>query len=248
MRKVIITALVALGLCAAQTGYAADDIPPVNTADCPSTLPAVRDPGWRCEVLTTDATARVGALGELRLGRQRLTFAEGTIDGQYASVFGGLVAEPTPVPGGLFGHTDVPWPRLAFQVQYAGAADFHGNPPNMGFVNLKFRVISPLLPPSCFIGTNEDPIVIRPIADGRPAPVDQHPELRYTKMRDERFVMPHAHGCGPLTSVVERRFGVPSGPGSSEITLPTYIFIKQYDASHTWNAKSPAAGEPTIGW
>jgi hypothetical protein len=247
MRKLTVTALVVLGLCATQVAHADDGIPPVNTTDCPATLPTVRDPGWRCEVLTTDATAHVGALGELRLGRQRLTFAEGNVNGQYASVFGGLAAEPTPVPGGLFGHTDVPVLRLAFQVQYAGASDFHGNPPHMGFVNMKFRVISPLLPPTCFIGTNQDPIVIRPMAEGAPGPVDGHPELRYTRMRDDRFVMPHAHGCGPLTSVVERRFGVPSTPGSSEITLPTYIFIKQYDASHTRNDKSAAVGEPTIG-
>ncbi|MFD1050900.1 hypothetical protein ACFQ1S_37925, partial [Kibdelosporangium lantanae] len=179
------------------------------------------------------------------------TFAEGTIDGRYASTFGGLAAEPTPVPGGLLRHGDHPLLRMSLQVQYAGAADFQGNPPDMGFVNMKFRVIGPLLPPTCFIGTNEDPIVIRPkteVPPKPPQPVDGHPELRYTKLHDDRFVMPHAHGCGPLTSVVERRFGVPSDAGTSGITLPTYIFIKQYDASHTRNDKSPAVGEPTIAW
>jgi hypothetical protein len=232
MRKLITAALVVLGLCATQVAHA-EDVPPVNTGDCPTSLPVGRDPGWRCEVLTTDAIADTGALGELRMGRQRLTFAEGTLNGQYASVFGGLAAEPTPVPGGLLGTGKNPLLRLAFQVQYAGAADFHGNPPDMGYINMKFHVISPLLPPTCFIGTNEEPIVIRPKAPERPRPVDGHPDLRFTTMQDNRFVMPHAHGCGPLTSVVERRFGVPSAPGTSTITLPTYIFIKQYDASHT---------------
>src|SRR4051812_17518486 len=99
MRTLITTALVAiLGLGATQVAHA-DDVPPVSTSDCPTNVPT----SWRCEVLTTDATAHIGALGELRMSRQRLTFAEGTVDGEYASVFGGLVAAPTPVPGGLLG-------------------------------------------------------------------------------------------------------------------------------------------------
>jgi hypothetical protein len=96
------------------------------------------------------------------------------------------------VPGRLPGRGENPLLRLAFQVQYAGAADFQGHPPNMGFVNLKLKVISPLLPRTCFIGTDEDPMVIKPLAFESPKPVDGHPELRFTALQDERFVLPRA--------------------------------------------------------
>jgi hypothetical protein len=226
MRKLLTVALAAAALALPAQIAWADDVPPVDTADCPKQLPAGADPaGWRCEVLTTDATAKIGALGQLNLGRQRLTFAEGTLDGQYAQVFGGLKAERTTVPGGLVGNDLIP---LAFQVQYAGASDFNGS----GFVNLKLKVNSPLLPRTCFIGSDEDPMVIRPQARQSPQPVPGHPELRTTTMQDNRFAIPRAHGCGVFTGLVEHRFGVPAAAGTNEITLPTYIFIQQYDASH----------------
>jgi hypothetical protein len=222
MRKLlaVVIAAAALGLSAQ---VASASVPPVDQSDCPP-LP---NSAWRCEVLTSDATAKVGALGSVRLGRQRLTFAEATVNGRYQQVFGALRAGPTTVPGGLFG---IP---LSFQVRYAGASDFHGNPPDMGFVNIKFRVISPLLPRTCFIGSDEDPLVIRPLAFESPKPVPDHPRLRMTTMQDKRFAIPRAHGCGLFTSLVERRFGAPAPAGTNEITLPTYIFIKQYDASHS---------------
>jgi hypothetical protein len=230
MRKLLAAALAAAVLVLPAQLAFADDVPPVDTADCPKTLPDGADPArWRCEVLTTNATAKFGAIGPLTLGRQRLTFAEGTLDGQYAQVFGGLHSEPTVVTGGLLGNRLIP---LAFQVQYAGASDFHGDPPNMGFVAMKLKVISPLLPRSCSIGTDEDPMMIRPLAAGSPQPVAGHPELRMTTLQDNRFAMPRAHGCGVFTSVVEHRFGVPTQAGGNKITLPTYVFIQQYDASH----------------
>jgi hypothetical protein len=223
MKKTITAALaVATALVMITPAAHADDVPPFDYADCPRELPSGADPAkWRCEVLITDATAKFGALKELNLGRQRLTFAEGTLDGKFAQVFGSLQAQPTKV-----------LPGLAFQVQYAGASDFYGNPPNMGFINLKLKIISPLLPPTCHIGSDKDPIVIRPLALGAPQPVPGHPEIRTMTMQDKRFVMPGAYGCGPFKRLVERWFGVPAPAGASEITLPTYISIKQYDAGH----------------
>ncbi|MET0134493.1 MAG: hypothetical protein ABW215_12990 [Kibdelosporangium sp.] len=229
MRK-LLTAVAAIMLLGAPMA-SADDVPEFDHSDCPKELPAGADPAqWRCEVLVSDATAEFGTLGQLRLGRQRLTFAEGTLDGRYAQVFGGLRAEPTEVPGGLVGNDLIP---LAFQVQYAGASDFHGDPPRMGFIDLKLKVISPLLPPTCFIGSDNDPINVQPLALGPTAPVPGHPGIRTMTLQDKRLVMPRAHGCGVFTALVQARFGVPSPAGASEITLPTYVSIRQYDAGHS---------------
>jgi hypothetical protein len=51
-------------------------------------------------------------------------------------------------------------------------------------------------------------------------------------MQDKRFAIPRSSGCGAFTRIVDQRFGLPAASGASEITLPTYISIKQYDASH----------------
>jgi hypothetical protein len=227
MRKLMAAVLAAATLLLPAGVAAADDeVPPFSYADCPAQLPPGADPAqWRCEVLITNGTGRFGALGQIQLGRQRLTFAEGKLNGEYAQVFGALRAEKTTVPGGLFGNGLIP---LAFQVQYAGASDFYG----LGFVSLKLKVISPLLPRTCFIGTDSDPMTVRPESRTNPVPVEGHPGVYFATIKDTRFAIPRAHGCGPLTSVIERRFGVPAAAGTNEITLPTYTSIKQYDASH----------------
>jgi hypothetical protein len=103
----------------------------------------------------------------------------------------------------------------------------------MGFINLKLKLISPLLPPGCFIGSTNDPINVQPLALGSPQPVPGHPGIRTMTLQDKRLAMPRAHGCGVLTPLVQRRFGVPALAGSSEITLPTYVSIRQYDAGHS---------------
>ncbi len=223
MRKLLATVMAAAGLLLSTQIAAAEDVPSFSYEDCPEQLPpgAV---GWRCEVLVADGTGKFGALGTLNLGRQRLTFAEGQLNGKYAQVFGALRAEPTTVPGGLFGNRLVP---LAFQVQYGGSSDFYG----LGFVALKLKVISPLLPRTCFIGTDSDPIVVAP--QTRTQPVEVAPGVYKATMQDKRFAIPRAHGCGIFTRIVEHRFGVPAAAGTNEITLPTYTSIKQYDASHS---------------
>src|SRR5262245_13625862 len=78
--------------------------PTFDFSDCPA-IPAGADPAqWRCEVLESTGTVRIGKLGELPGGAMRLTFAEGQLDGKYAQVFGALRSEPIRVPGGLLGN------------------------------------------------------------------------------------------------------------------------------------------------
>jgi hypothetical protein len=221
-----------------QVASAAAEVPEFTFSDCPQEVPAA---GWRCEVLITDARAKFGKV-ELDLSRQRLTFAEGQLNGQFAQVFGALRAEPSRVPGGLFGtgdrdrllHMDV-------QVQYAGWADFHGNNERMGEINLKLKVISPVLPSTCTIGSDADPVAMVVKALGRPQPVEGHPDVGFTTVEDRRFGMPKAYGCGVFTGLVERRFG----GGDNWITMPTFISMKQYDKPHI--AEPGNSGDITIG-
>lgn len=225
------TALIALAATAPPQAAAAqpDPVPEFDFTDCPA-LPTGADPAqWRCEVLVSRGTVTFGDLAEQDTGAMRLTFAEGRLDGGFAQVFGALRAEPTPVPGGLLGvpgHN--PLMRADLRIEYAGFADFQSDGDRMGVQHLKLRVISPLLPPTCTIGDDADPVVFRPIRTGGPDRVsDDPPVLRFT-IEDTAFAVPSARGCGGLGRLVDKRFGLPSPAGANSMKLTTLVGLKGY--------------------
>lgn len=170
---------------------------------------------------------RVGRLDELPIARIKTTFAEGQLDGKYAQVFGALHADSIRVPGGLLG-TDSgnPLLRLDVQLEYAGYSDFLSVGNRMGALHLKLAVRSPLLPRTCTIGSDADPIKFRPLRTEGPTVISENPRIMRFGMRDNEFSVPRAHGCGPLGRLVERRFGVPAAAGGNDLVLTTYVSIR----------------------
>jgi hypothetical protein len=208
-----------LGATAAATApAAAQPAPTFDFTDCPAIPPAADPAQWRCEVLVSQGSVRFGALPELPLTGLRTTFAEGQLDGRFAQVFGALRADPVPVPGGLLGNRN-PLLRMDIRLEYAGFADFLSVGDRMGEQHLKLAVRSPLLPRTCTIGSDADPIVFRPVRTGGPDPVT---------MRDNEFAMPGAYRCGPLTRLLERRLGVPSAAGANDLQLSTVVGLRSY--------------------
>ncbi|WP_447007422.1 hypothetical protein ACRAKI_13545 [Saccharothrix isguenensis] len=209
-----------------------EPVPTFDFADCPP-IPAGADPGlWRCEVLVSSGAFRFGSLPEQPTGSMRLTFAEGRLDGEYAQVFGALRAEPTPVPGGLLGvpGTDAHNPRLRLDVriEYAGYSDFLSVGDRMGEQHLKLRVISPLLPGACTIGSDEDPIRFRPIRIGKHEVISTDPQVLGFTIEDNEFAVPAARGCGGLDRLVNRRFGLPAPAGANRMTFTTLVGLRSY--------------------
>lgn len=210
-----------------------DLVPTFDFADCPS-IPAGADPAlWRCEVLVSSGTFRFGSLPEQPTGTMRLTFAEGQLDGKFAQVFGALRADPTPVPGGLLGipGTDVHNPnlRLDLWLEYAGYSDFLSVGDRMGEQHLKLRVISPLLPDTCTIGSDDDPIKFRPIRIGAHEVISTDPKVLKFTIEDNEFAVPAAQGCGGLDRLVNRRFGLPAPAGWNRMTFTTYVGLRSYE-------------------
>lgn len=231
LRHAAAAALVSTAFLAAAVPAAADPAPTFDFADCPA-IPAGADPGqWRCEELKSTGHARFGRF-DGPLAAMTMTFAEGELDGQYAQVFGALRAEPTRVPGGLLGIPGSdernPLLRVNLRAEYAGYADFHSDGDRMGEQHLKFRVISPLLPASCTIGGDEDPIVLKPVRTSGPDVISTEPRVLGFTIEDTRFAVPRAHGCGGLDRFVDQRFGLPSPAGANTITLTTAVGIRGY--------------------
>jgi hypothetical protein len=208
------------------TAASAEPVPVFDFSECP-TIPAGADPAqWRCEVLISHGTVRLGRLPELPIARIKTTFAEGQLGGKYAQVFGALHADSIRVPGGLLGvDTRNPLLRLDVRLEYAGYSDFFSVGDRMGEQHLKLRVISPLLPRTCTIGTDQDPIKFRPLRTEGPTIISENPRVMRFGMRDNEFSVPRAYGCGPLRQLVERRFGVPAATGN-ELRLTTYVSVR----------------------
>jgi hypothetical protein len=227
MRKSLVLALAAAALVGVTGSAAAEPVPAFDFSDCPA-LPANADPGrWRCEVLISHGTVRVGAA--LPVARIRTTFAEGQLDGTFAQVFGTMRAEPIRVPGGLLGVPGAnPLLRLDVRIEYAGYADFHSVGDRMGEQHLKLAVISPLLPRGCTLGSDRDPIVFKPRRTAGPEVISENPLVLKFSLRDNEFAVPGAEGCGPLGGLVERRFGVPSPGGANDLSLTSYVGIRDY--------------------
>ncbi|WP_367128819.1 hypothetical protein [Saccharothrix sp. HUAS TT1] len=200
--------------------------PAFDFADRPA-LPAGADPAqWRCEVLLSRGSIGFGRLGESDLAL-RLVFAEGRLAGEFAQVFGSLAAEPIRVRGGLPGPDGRELP-LDLRVEHAGFADFLSVGDRMGEQHLKIRVGSPLLPDTCTIGDDADPIRLRPVRVGAHEVVSQDPAVLRFTAADTGFAVPAARGGGRLDRVVNDVLGLPSPAGANSVRLTTLVGLRKY--------------------
>ncbi len=58
--------------------------------------------------------------------------------------------------------------RMDVRIEYAGFADFQSDGNRMGEQHLKVRVRSPLLPGTCAIGDDSDPVKFKPLRTSGP--------------------------------------------------------------------------------
>lgn len=205
-----ILALAAAGLTALTLAPA----PPAqfDFGDCPA-LPAAADPaGWRCEVLVSQAKLSFGRIDDLDLGTMRLTFAEGTLDGEYAQVFGALRDDPTRVPS---------LPGTTITLRYGGYSDFRSNDQRKGEIDLTAEFDGPLLRRGCA----STPIHSVLQADGPTEVVSDDPLTLRFSTTDDQLTFPATTGCGPLGPALGHRLGLPSG-GSYEQT--TDVRLRSY--------------------
>jgi hypothetical protein len=228
-RLAAVAALALIGLALAIQPAAAEPVPTFDYADCP-TIPENADPArWRCEVLMSSGTIRFGRLAEQPTGAMRLTFAEGELAGKFAQVFGALRADPVRVPGGLLGTGEWnPLLRMDTRIEYAGFADFLSNGDQMGEQHLKLRVVSPLLPDTCTIGSDQDPIRFRPVRTSGPDTISTDPRVLRFTIEDRAFAVPRAYGCGDLGHLVNWRFGLPAPAGTNTMAFTTLVGLKDY--------------------
>ncbi|WP_106178230.1 hypothetical protein [Prauserella shujinwangii] len=225
MRQRLFRSVAALGVAAAVVAAialpasAATPPPAFDFADCPA-LPEGADPArWRCEVLVSTGTLSFGHVRDLRLAPMRLTFAEGTLEGRYAQVFGALRAGPTTLPG---------LPGGTLRLAYGGYSDFEANADRKGEIALTAELAGRLLPGDCAIGTAREPIhsEIQQVGPTEVVSVDP-PVLRFRSI-DEQLAMPATTGCGGWGRVLDRRLGLPSESGRNTLEQDTLVALRPY--------------------
>ncbi|UPZ30977.1 hypothetical protein MUK60_26295 [Streptomyces sp. LRE541] len=191
--------------------------------DCPalSELPPGADPArWRCEAMT--------AVGRLTLGRidvevpadrpLAITFAEGTVDGEFRQVFGAMAATPLRVRG----------TPLSITPRYGGYSDFESNDERRGELDLTFRIAGPGVPPGCSIGSAADPVRLVLLETDPPKVVTPDPLVVTFGVADNRFAVPGTSGCGPLGPVLDRALCLPSPAGANGLDLDARVAMRSY--------------------
>jgi hypothetical protein len=220
MRKLVLSGLAALAMIVPLAGPATAEpaVPDFDFADCPA-LPDGADPaGWRCEVMIADGVIDVGRLRGQSLGRMRLTFAEGRLDGEYAQVFGALRTTPQPLPHGAG----------TVRVSYGGYSDFHSNDERFGEIHLRLRLGGPALPRDCAVGAPDDPIRFLVQVEGPPQDLPGDPPVRKITVTEDVFAAPATSGCGRLGPVADRLLGLPSPSGANALTMTAYVAMRDY--------------------
>ncbi|MGB3439377.1 MAG: hypothetical protein WBA97_11560 [Actinophytocola sp.] len=172
---------------------------------------------------------------------------------------GAVVGAPVDIPGGLLGLmcpskipviSDIcekvvnnPLNRVTATIQSAGAPrDFNlsaGAGAGTPIVTLpvKIRLSNPFLEPNCYIGSNSNPILLKPAnstrptasfvrfnADGTANPTGEmgYLSLSGAAQTDTTFAVPGANGCGLfglLSGAVNLKQGLPSPAGANSLVL-----------------------------
>lgn len=198
--------------------------------------------------LTTGATDL--QVGVLNRGGTYTTVAPGS---------GAIVGDPVDIPGGLLGLmcpsnipfiSDIcrqmesnPLNRVTATIQSAGApTDFNlaagvGSGQPIITLPVKIKLDNPFLGGNCYIGSNSNPILLKPAnltrptgrvvrfnADGAANPTGEMGYLSTSgaAQGDSTFAVPRASGCGLLgilSGAVDLKQGLPSPAGSNSLVL-----------------------------
>jgi hypothetical protein len=177
----------------------------------------------------------------------------------FAGLKAQLVSSPEYVPGGLLKALGCPSKNsivqnLCQQAQYFGGrylnvyakAESAGPITNFNLTTwtqpIKFKLINPLLGSTCFIGSDNNPVVVNPSLNGTlveefdPNPT-LHPDTGVLAVTDATatdttFAAPGVTDCGPgganniaIDRAIDRSVGLPSASGSNSLTLDGTFYL-----------------------
>ena len=237
-RSLAASGAVAAALLAAPTAAHADYQPgDGDFANCP-TLPAdAVKLLWNCVSVNLDkGQVKVGKIATTLSTPMTITIGVGWHKGKITTITSGIggtsmaSANAVAAGGPSFDYEVPVIGTIKVSVDQAGEMGGDGLIPER--IPLKIHLRHWTLGANCHIGTDADPIVIKPtIADPRVASVDQTAVLR-ADVSDTTFAVPGASGCGLgaglMDSIVNSAAGTPSAAGENSIKFDAYVRIRNY--------------------
>ncbi|MEO5878165.1 MAG: hypothetical protein ABIS86_15175 [Streptosporangiaceae bacterium] len=229
LRGVVVTAAAASLVLPAEQAVAADYQPTdADFAACPTLPTNASRLLWACVSLNI-----VG--GEFKLGNidqqispLRINTAIGLLDGKITTIgggSGGTTAAKAPA-----GFTIPGLGSLEITIEQAG--DLPGTGPIPTSLPLKVHVVHPLVGSKCYVGSDADPISIKPtLTDPRIQLFGSVPVIR-AGIGDSTFGVPAATGCGLFTGLINAVIGLPSPAGSNKATLDLVVRIRNYQVGN----------------
>lgn len=235
------------------TRRAAPDIKIGDFSDCPALPPGYTPSNFLCLLIhITGGELVMGNSQQIITSPITVPFAEGTDpSGNTVLVPGIMRAGAMPVLGGIFLTPQVNSitqkdPNLRLKVKPVGvgiAIDPTGN--TAAIISQKVQAINPIFGTSCFVGSDQDPIVVDPtFGTTNPPPPNQpisgHIDSILTvgnelvilgTVVDNAFAAPGATNCGPngvLTNVVNSVSALPSAAGTNTAIFQVTVEATNY--------------------
>ncbi|WP_018655749.1 hypothetical protein [Actinomadura flavalba] len=208
----------------AATSYAPT---PADFKDCPA-LPAGAQPLlWNClAIVITDGQMKLGGLTQDITKPITIPVAVGLHDWkiQLRTPEGGFRSDPI----------DVPKERLPLPIDGIKARVAQAGPVTPGkmiipdALPLKIGLDHWLFADQCSIGSDKEPISIRPNLGNLGLGSQDGKVVIKTTITDDTFAVPAATGCGLLTGVLNPLVKLPSAAGKNSTDLNTVIRVKNY--------------------
>jgi hypothetical protein len=227
---VLLSGLVTPAQAAAYNYHPSD----ADWSDCPKLPQHAKSDTWSCIfIITVGGTMKLGKIEQDISQPLRITVAQGKLDdGSSAAAFGSVKGDRMKVPGGLIGKP-FEVPKLTdVYVETQGTGKVDAGPIFPTNVGIKLRMIQSLLGKKCYIGSDANPIVLRPEVTSLDLTSIDGVAVFKVAAKDTGFAVPRASGCGLnwglVNTAVNLRAGLPSPSGNNSADFQWFVRGKSY--------------------
>ncbi|GAB3664966.1 hypothetical protein GCM10027589_29290 [Actinocorallia lasiicapitis] len=229
----VVAATLLVPTSAARADYQPSD---GDFAGCPAPPAGAIRLLWNCVAVNLDkGKVKLGSINQTLSTPMKISIAIGYHEGKIMTITGGLgggsAAQAVTAAGSPGFEFEVPVVgTINVSIDQAGPMGGTGLIPER--IPLKIHLSHWLLGGNCYIGTDADPLVIKPvIARPRVELLNWTPVVR-ADVSDTTFAVPGASGCGLgvglMDAIVNSAAGTPSASGNNSITFDAFVRIRNY--------------------
>ncbi|SEG43149.1 hypothetical protein SAMN04489712_105181 [Thermomonospora echinospora] len=198
---------------------------PADFDDCPQLPPGVLPALWHCLAITVvGGRMTLGSLEQELTQPVQITVAMGPKDRKLTLLEGGIKSDPIPV-----NPLPLPVDLLGMTVEVRQAGPIVPAPILPASIPLKIKVNQLLVGGNCYIGSDAEPIAVKPnLGELALGSIGGVPVIT-TRITDDTFAVPAVTTCGLLGNpAINLIAGLPSAAGKNSATMDVAIRVKNY--------------------